>query len=269
MEHVEVDGRRIAYVQTGAGPDLVLLHGAVTDLRSWDEVATELSRGFRVTAWDAPGCGGSDDPDESWGMEHFADCLIAVIRELGLGRPHLVGHSWGSALALSAHLGHPTEVGSLVLAGAYAGWAGSLPPAEVAGRLAFALLASKQVEEGAWDPTSMPGLFNERIAPHRAALLVDTMAAIRASGTRTMAQALAACDLRPRLGAVVAPTLVVAGGADERSSLAVAVAISEAIPDAEMAVLPDAGHEMFLEEPEAFVALVARFLETAPPDHPA
>lgn len=196
-------------------------------------------------------------------MDQFADCLVGLTRELGLTEPHLVGHSWGSTLALCAHLRHPADVGSLVLAGAYAGWAGSLPADEVAARLAFARRVCDQLESGGWDPTSMRGLFNERIAPDRAARLVETMSAIRAPGTLTMAQALAACDLRSQLGSVRAATLVVAGGADERSSVAVGRAISEAIPGAELAVLPDAGHEMFLEEPQALPALVVDFLHRA------
>ncbi len=260
MPQVDVEGRRIRYVQAGAGPDVVLLHGAVTDLRSWDEITALLSERFRVTAWDAPGCGGSADPDGGWGMDGFAGCLVGLVHALGLDRPHLVGHSWGSTLALSAHLSDPDAVGALVLAGAYAGWAGSLPAEEVAGRLGFALVVCEQLETDGWDPTSMPGLFNERISPDRAARLTETMLAIRAAGTRRMAQALAACDLRPHLSSVTTPTLVVAGGADERSAPAVGRTIVEGIPGAAFALLPDAGHEMFLEEPSAFVALVTEFL---------
>ena len=260
MPHLDVDGGRVSYAQGGSGPDVVLLHGAVTDRRSWDEITALLSERFRVTAWDAPGCGGSADPDDSWGMDGFADSLVGLVRVLGLRRPHLVGHSWGSTLALSAHLRHPEAVGSLALAGAYAGWAGSLPAEDVAGRLTFALGVCAQLEAGGWDPTSMPGLFSERISPERAVRLAETMLAIRAPGTRVMAQALAACDLRPQLSSVTAATLVVAGGADERSSPQVGQTIVDAIPGADLAVLPDAGHEMFLEEPAAFVGLVTDFL---------
>ena len=69
MRHVDVAGRRIAYEQTGDGPDLVLLHGAMTDLRSWGDVVDLLGTTFRVTAFDAPGCGGSDDPADTWRMD--------------------------------------------------------------------------------------------------------------------------------------------------------------------------------------------------------
>ena len=54
-----------------------------------------------MIAWDAPGTG-SDDPPESFGMAGFADRLAEFIDELGLGRPHVGGLSFGGALALEA-----------------------------------------------------------------------------------------------------------------------------------------------------------------------
>ena len=264
MRHIDVAGRRVAYEQTGDGPNVVLLHGAVTDLRSWGDVVDMLSTAFHVTAFDAPGCGGSDDPEDTWRMDDYADSVAGLLGALQLGRAHLVGHSWGSSLALATYLRHPGAARSLVLAGAYAGWSGSLTPDAVAQRLAFAHDVADRLEAGAgWDPTSMPGLFSDRISAAWRARLLETMHAIRASGTRTMATALAACDLRPALGEVTVPTLLLAGDRDERSSLAVAEALQAAIPRSTLTVLPGLGHEMFAEDPTAFCDAVRSFLERA------
>ena len=261
MRHVDVAGRRLTYEQTGVGPNLVLLHGAVTDLRSWGDVVDMLATTFRVTAFDAPGCGGSDDPEDTWRMDDYADSVAGLLRELELGPAHLVGHSWGSSLALATHLRHRDAAQSLVLAGAYAGWCGSLSPDAVAQRLAFAHQIADGLEAGVgWDPTSMPGLFSDRISAEWRARLLGTMQAIRASGTRTMATALAACDLRPALGDVTVPTLLLAGDRDERSSLGVAEALQAAIPGATLTVLPGLGHEMFAEDPSAFCDAIRSFL---------
>jgi pimeloyl-ACP methyl ester carboxylesterase len=262
MRHVEVAGRRVAYEQVGAGPNLVLLHGAVTDLRSWGDVVDLLASTFRVTVVDAPGCGGSDDPDDTWRMDDYADLVAGFLDELELGPAHLLGHSWGSSLSLATHLRHAGATRSLILAGAYAGWAGSLPPDAVAQRLAFAHQLADQLEaDGGWDPTSMPGLFSERISAARRARLLETMHDVRAPGTRTMATALAACDLRPALGNVTIPTLLLAGDVDERSPLAVAEALHAAIPGATLRVLPGLGHEMFAEDPERCCDAVRAFLD--------
>ena len=262
MRHIYVAGRRVAYEQTGDGPNLVLLHGAVTDLRSWGDVVDMLATTYRVTAFDAPGCGDSDDPEDTWRMDDYADSVAGLLGELGLEPAHLVGHSWGSSLALATHLRHPGAARSLVLAGAYAGWSGSLIPDAVAQRLAFAHEVADQLEAGAgWDPTSMPGLFSDRISAEWRARILETMHAIRASGTRTMAAALAACDLRPGLGDVTVPTLLLAGDRDERSSLAVAEALQAAIPVSTLIVVPGLGHEMFAEDPTACCDAVRTFIE--------
>ena len=80
-----------------------------------------------MVAWDAPGCGRSSDPPETFGMPEYADCLAAFIDALGLERPHVLGLSFGAVLALELYRRHPLVPRTLVLASAYAGWAGSLP----------------------------------------------------------------------------------------------------------------------------------------------
>ena len=132
MEYVDVVGLRVAFQRRGEGPCLLLLHGAVSDSRVWRLELESLSDVFTVVAWDAPGCGESSDPPEHFRLPEYAECLDQFISALGLERPHLVGHSWGSALALELYRLRPSIVRSLVLVGAYAGWAGSLPPDEVA-----------------------------------------------------------------------------------------------------------------------------------------
>ena len=128
MEMVEVDGLRIGYVRSGEGPPLVLLHGYVGDGQTtWRRQIEEFDRDFTVVAWDAPGAGRSWDPPEAFGIDGYADCLAAFIEVLGLERPHVVGLSFGGALALALFRRHSAVPASLVLASAYAGWAGSLP----------------------------------------------------------------------------------------------------------------------------------------------
>jgi len=100
-------------------------------LPQFDDLADE----FTVVAWDAPGCGGSQDPPVSFRMDDYADCLAGFLTALGLRRPHVLGISFGGALALALYGRHPTLPGSLILAGAYACWAGSLPDDEVQRRL--------------------------------------------------------------------------------------------------------------------------------------
>jgi pimeloyl-ACP methyl ester carboxylesterase len=74
---VEVSGLRIAFERAGEGPPLVLVHGAVSDRRVWQPQLDALANEFTIVAWDAPGCGQSEDPPESFRLPEYADVLGA------------------------------------------------------------------------------------------------------------------------------------------------------------------------------------------------
>lgn len=260
MEHVDVAGLRIGFQLRGEGPVLILLHGAVCDGRVWRGELERLSDAFTVIAWDTPGCGTSSDAPDDFRMGDYSDVLAGFIEALDLGRPHVLGHSWGSTLALELWRRHPSIVRSLVLVGAYAGWAGSLPPGEVHQRLEFALRAA-DMGPAAFDPTSMPGLFSDVMPPDEARELATVMSGARPAATRTMAHALAESDLRDVLTGIDVPTLLVYGDADARSPLSVADELHHSIPGSTMAVLPGLGHECYLESPDTFTAEVRTFLD--------
>lgn len=259
MEHVDVAGFRIGFQRRGAGPPLLLLHGAVCDSRVWRVELDSFADAFTVVAWDAPGCGGSSDPPVGFGIGDYADVLLGFIESLDLGPAHVLGHSWGSTLALELRRRQASVVRSLVLVGAYAGWAGSLPPKEVEQRLEFALHVA-ELGSNAFDPKSMGGLFSDAMPVDRARELATIMSDIRPAGTRTMALALAEADLRDLLPAIRVPTLVVCGDADERSPLNVGRELNGSIPGSTLVVLAGLGHECYLESASTFEAEVRRFL---------
>jgi pimeloyl-ACP methyl ester carboxylesterase len=259
MAQVEVDGMRIAYIREGSGPPLVLLHGAPSDCRTWQWMIPELARDHTVFAWDAPGFGGSSDIDASWRAPQFADALAAFVAALGLERPHVVGHSFGTMVALSLFHYHPAVPASLVLVGGYAGWAGSLPADEVTRRLQ--MFVSMAELGDAFDPKSYPGLFSEFIAADRAAALATMMREnIRPATVRAAGHIGAETDLRPVLPTIDVPTLILHGEADARSPLANAEALHSAITTSQLVVLPKLGHACVVEDPEACAAEIRRFV---------
>ncbi len=258
-EDVDVDGLRIAYRRAGTGPPLLLLHGAPGDSRVWRTQLEGLSDDFTVIAWHTPGFGASADPPESWRMREFGACLAGFVNALGLWRPHVLGHSWGSTLALDLYRQLPSVPKTLLLVGAYAGWGGSLPADEVAKRLEFALDTADRLP-GGWDPTTMPGLFSDAMPADRARELAAIMAESRPVGVRVMAQALAEADLRPVLPKIRIPTLLLYGDADERSPLSIAHELHDQIEASTLVVMPGLGHECFLESTELFDAEVRAFL---------
>jgi pimeloyl-ACP methyl ester carboxylesterase len=261
VEHLDIDGTRIAYTRAGAGPPVVMVHGAPADSRTWQWMLPELTQHHTVIAWDAPGFGRSSDIDESWRAARFADSLAAFVAALGLERPHLVGHSFGTMVALSLFERHPAVPASLVLIGGYAGWAGSLPPDEVARRLEMFVGMAELGD--AFDPKSYPGLFSPLIPADRDAALVTMMREnIRPATIRAAGYVGAETDLRPVLTTVDIPTLILHGEADVRSPLANAEALHAAIPTSQLVVLPNLGHACVVENPKACANEINRFVDT-------
>lgn len=260
MDHVTVEGLRIAYQRRGEGPPLLFLHGAVCDSRVWRVELDSFANAYTVVAWDAPGCGESSDPPEGYSMEDYARCLAGLIEALDLGSAHLLGHSWGTGVAFALAHRRPELVDTLVLVGAYAGWAGSLPPDEVDRRLAFAHEFADSIASGV-DPSSMPGVFSDLMPPERVAELTSIMADVRAAGTRIMAEAFAVSDQRAILGSIDAPALLVYGEQDIRAPIDVGEALHDALPHSTLTVLPGLGHECYLEDARQFETVVRTFLD--------
>jgi len=257
---VRIGDLTIAYERAGSGPPLVLLHGGLSDHREWRAQIDGLADTFTVVAWDAPGCGGSTVPPGSFRMPDYADALARFIAALGLERPHVLGLSWGSTLALQLYGRHPEVPATLLLTGAYAGWAGSLPPEVVAERLESTMRDLRsQAPEGiirAWLPT----LFTERAPSQMIERFVATFSDFEPDGVAVMLHAMAECDLRDVLPTIRVPTLLLYGEEDVRSPLTVAERMHAAIPGSRLVVMPDVGHQSNIEAPERFNAVVRDFL---------
>ncbi|MFL5896156.1 MAG: alpha/beta fold hydrolase [Thermoleophilaceae bacterium] len=260
-DSVAVDGLRVAYRRAGAGPALVLLHGYVGDSREWRGQLDGLADEFTVVAWDAPGAGESDDPPESFRMPDYADCLAHFIAALELERPHVAGLSFGSAVALELAHRHPAVPTSLVLAAAYAGWAGSLAPEVVDERLRQSVFLAEHPPEGIV-PAVMPTLFPASTPAERVGEFAQVMLEFHPAGIVAMAHSLAAADLREALPTIDVPTLLLYGDADTRASLDVAGALHAGIPDSKLVVLNGVGHMINVQEPERFNDEVRRFLRS-------
>jgi pimeloyl-ACP methyl ester carboxylesterase len=259
MESIEVDGLRIAYERAGSGPPLVLVHGYVGDGPTlWRSQLDELSDEFTVVAWDAPGAGGSSDPDEAFGITGYADCLAGFIDVLGLARPHVAGLSFGGILALELARRHPAIPRTLVLASAYAGWRGSLGEEAAEQRLQQAMVLSELSPEE-FVQALLPTMFADGTAPQAVDAFRASMLAFHPAGFRAMARA-SAVDVRDALPAIRVPTLLVYGDGDVRAPVAVAEHLHAAIAGSTLVVLPGAGHVCNIDAQDKFNRAVRTFL---------
>jgi pimeloyl-ACP methyl ester carboxylesterase len=261
MGEIEVGGLTIAYERAGEGPPLVLLHGFVGGSRgTWRRQIEGLADAFTVVAWDAPGSGRSSDPPESFRMPDYADCLAGFMDALGLRRPCIAGLSFGGALALELYRRHPTIPAALVLAGAYAGWSGSLPPDVVDQRLRQSLEVS-DLPPDRFAAAMIPTMFSDSAPVERVDEFAVAVSGFRPSGFRAMARSLAEADLRDVLADIDVPTLLLYGDKDVRAPLKVAEELHAAVLTSRLVVLPGVGHVSSVEAAERFNQEVRDFLQ--------
>jgi pimeloyl-ACP methyl ester carboxylesterase len=261
MDQLEVEGLRIAYERTGEGPPLVLLHGFVGDSREWRRQIDELSDEFTVVAWDAPGSGRSSDPPESFRILDYADCLARFVGAIGFERLHVAGLSFGGALALELYRRHRRVPMTLVLASAYAGWAGSLPPEGVEQRLRLSLQAADLAPDR-FVAALIPTLFSGSAPAEAVREFAAIMSEFHPAGFRAMARSLAEADLRDVLPHIDVPTLLLYGDQDVRAPLAVAEDLRAAIPTSRLVVMPGVGHMANVEAAERVDAEIRAFLRS-------
>ena len=259
MDTTKVHGHSIAYRQRGEGPPLLLLHGWPTNSREWRGQVDGLADEFRVVAWDAPGAGQSSDPPEEFRLSDWADVLAAFIQALGLQRVHVGGLSWGGGLALELYRRHPSIVRSLILMGAYAGWAGSLPAETVEQRLQL-------MERNTRAPTEdwAPALIRTLVADNAPREIIDELASIIAqlhpAATRTALRAFAEADLRGVFPGIDVPTLMLYGERDQRAPRSVWEPLQSTIPGAELVLIPEVGHMIDMEAPDRVNDEIRTFL---------
>jgi 2-succinyl-6-hydroxy-2,4-cyclohexadiene-1-carboxylate synthase len=234
---------------------VVFLHGFTHTGASWDPVVAALGERYRALAPDIRGHGASS------ALEPVT--LAAVLRDLtGLAPPQftLVGYSMGGRIALHAALAFGARIERLVLLGASPGLA---DPEERKARRADDEQLAGEIERSSIDA------FAERWAqtPVLAGQPPEVLAAVHADRLRNhpagLARALrglgtgALSSLWDRLGAVGMPVTLVVGERDEKFR-AIATQMISALPDAELIVVPGAGHAVHLEAPEAVAAVIDR-----------
>jgi pimeloyl-ACP methyl ester carboxylesterase len=272
---LEVDGVRLHHVDHGRGRPVVLLHG---NMMLVEEVALSglldlVGERYRVVAIDRPGFGRSARTrDRVWTPAAQADLLRAAFRRLGLERPVVVGHSFGTIVALELALRHPEAVGGLVLASGYYFPTARVdvpvlsPPAiPVVGDLLRHTLAPL-LGRLSW-PATMRLLFGPApTTPGMDALreLVLRPGQIRsvASDSAIMVPAVAA--LRRRYAGLRCPLVIVAGAEDRFVDTGLqSGGLHRAVAGSELRVVPGAGHMVHHTDPGAVVAAIDRVASLA------
>jgi proline iminopeptidase len=282
MEGLETrDGRRLAYRRTGEGRPVLVCHGGGPGFSSlYLGDLAGLGDELGLVLLDPRGTGGStkaSDP-RAYAIEDYVSDLEQLREHLGLERMQLFGHSHGGIVAVAYAARYPKRVERLILASTLARFSSEQEAAmteAVEGHAsepwyADARAALEAEEAGDFETDEELAELSRRELPLYFARYGAVERAYVASlnGEMPNADALrlfnreqvSTFDLRPELAQIAAPTLVIAGEEDFITGPLSAADLSEGIPGAETVVLPDCGHFVFVEAPEAFRHAVLAFL---------
>lgn len=248
--------RGLTYRRAGSGTPLVLVHGYLGGSGQWKAELDRFSDRFDVIAPDLPGFGNAAHLPSADRIGTFAEAVVELMDDLGLGRVMLLGHSMGGMIVqeLAARHGHRIE--RLVLYGT--GPLGLMPdrfePLETSRERIRA--------EGVGHTVRRIGATWFRDGDRAAGFDVVASLGAQASQAAALAglDAMAHWDGRGQMQSLTMPTLVLWGDGDRSYRWPQAEALWRGLPDAKLAVIPGTAHAVHLEKPGLFHAVLEDFL---------
>lgn len=246
-----LDGARLAYRVDGSGPDVVLIHAGVADLRMWDPVVAELAGRVHTIRPDLRGFGSTTAEPRAYSPS--AD-VAALLDELGIASATVVGGSFGGRVALELAAERPDRVRGLVLLDAALPGHEWSEDVERFGAAEDAAHEERRIDDAValnvdmWAPRSTPEV-RELVRDMQArafALQADP--------------ALDTIELDPplseRLGAIAMPAVVAYGEDDVQDFVDIARRLAGELPDARLVAIPGAAHLPALDQPAAVAGLI-------------
>lgn len=261
---------RLYYEVAGQGPAIVFAHESAADHRQWREQVDALSAHYRCIVYNARGYTPSDVPEEdaAYGYIPAWRDLAAVVEQVAGGAAHIVGLSMGAYAALMLGLNRPDLVSSLFIAGC---GTGSTREPNGAMQTGMTALAQLFVDEGSMAgataiaaPSNRTGF--RRRDPVRWQAWYDDLVTHSAAGmARTFrnfqGRRPSLYMFEEALRQLDKPTMLAVGDEDS-DCIEVNLFLRQILPDAALWMVPHSGHAVNLEAPDAFNAVLKRFLAT-------
>ncbi|HYI83364.1 MAG TPA: alpha/beta hydrolase [Acetobacteraceae bacterium] len=269
MPHATTDdGVKLYFEETGSGVPVIFVHEFAGDFRSWEPQLRHFGQRHRAIAYNARGYPPSDVPPDpsAYSQNRAADDAAAVLDHLRIDKAHVVGLSMGGFATLHFGFRHPARARSLTVAGCGYG-------AEPAKHEVFRAEGAKTVEfiraEGmaafaekyAYGPTRVQfankdprgfAEFQRMLAEHDATGSANTQLGVQRERPSLY-------DLTDKMKALRVPTLVLTGDEDWPCLLP-GILMKQNIASAALAVMPNCGHGINLEDPGQFNRIVGDFL---------
>lgn len=249
---------RSAFSVEGEGPALFLIHGIGASRHSWDGLVGHLRSRFRCISYDLRGHGRSPKPQPPYSLEDLVEDLEALRAELGIARAHFAGHSLGGMIGPAYARKYPQHVLSLGLYST-AAFRTADDSAKVKGVVA-AMRAKgiAPVLETLKDRWFTPefALRRPEVIERRMQQVIDTDPQVFLSVFDIYAET----EMSPWLHEITQPCLVLTGENDGGCNPRLNQQIASALPDAELAILPELRHAILLEGADRVATPVLSFL---------
>jgi pimeloyl-ACP methyl ester carboxylesterase len=262
------DGVRLYFEETGTGRPVIFVHEFAGDLRSYEPQMRHFGKRFHAIAYNARGYPPSDVPDHvsSYSQARAADDILAVLEHVGERKAHIVGLSMGGFATLHFGLRHPERALSLCIGGC--GY-GAEPDKREIFRAEADLIANAIRAEGmpafaeryAYGPTRVQyenkdprghAEFKAMLAEHSAVGSANTQQGVQKERPSLYA-------LVEEMKRITVPTLIITGDEDW-PCLMPGILMKQSIPSAALAVIPNSGHAINIEEPDEYNRIVGGFL---------
>jgi len=269
MPHATTDdGVRLYYEETGSGTPVIFVHEYAGDHRSWEAQMRHFGRRYRAITYAARGYPPSDVPETvaQYSQVRAADDIAAVLDHLKIDKAHVVGLSMGGFATLHFGFRHPARARSLVVAGCGYGAERDQRDrfrAEAEAIADFITQNGMQVfaEKYAYGPTRVQfenkdirgfAEFKQQLSEHSALGARNTQLGVQRERPSLY-------DLIEQMQALAVPTLVLTGDEDW-PCLQPGLLMKQHIRSAALAVMPNCGHAINLEDPDEFNRIVASFV---------
>jgi pimeloyl-ACP methyl ester carboxylesterase len=262
------DGVRLYYEETGSGRTVIFVHEFAGDMRSWEPQMRHFGRMYRCLAYNARGYPPSDVPAEPSGYSQAraADDIKAVLDAAGADDAHVIGLSMGGFATLHFGFRHPGRARSLCVGGC--GY-GAEPEqrerfqaeAEATAKLLTTSGMEKFADAYAHGPTRVQfenkdprgfAEFKQMLAEHSALGSANTQLGVQRARPSLY-------SLVDEMKKLTVPTLIITGDEDW-PCLMPGILMKRNIASSALAVMPNAGHAINLEDPDVYNRIVGDFL---------
>ena len=251
----------LAYDLAGSGPPVVFLHGIGGNRQQWRDQLTALAPSFKAIAWDARGYGLSDDYTGPLAFGDFSDDLVRLLDHLAIERAHLVGLSMGARILLDFAPNHLDRIATLTLCDFFYGFDESLTEEK---REEFIRLRKKPLEDGKSLSAMATAVVESLLAPNAdepvRQRLIASIEALHVESYLKTLEATTRYNRGANLAALKMPVQLIYGEHDRLTPPSIGANALKQLSNAQLAVIPGAGHLTNIEKPTTFNQILTDFL---------